>query len=292
MELERYMRIAIKEAEESLREGNKGFGAVIAKDGNIISSAHDKEDTENDPTSHAEINAIREAGKKRGKSLSGCVLVSTHEPCPMCASAIVWSGITDIAYGYSIQDALSQGRKRMNITCAEIFLRAGVRVKIHEGILKKECSVLYREDVRKEIDRLRNADGRILDELCADSARRRTKWFFENKDKFGFITQDLLESGYRLLLERLRITPDEAPIIKKTHKSIVFHSMNFCPTLEACRILDLDTRNICKKINEYATDALLKQIDKRLRFSRNYAKLRPYSNYCEEVISLEDCSRE
>ncbi len=73
MELECYMRIAVKEAETSLREGNNGFGAVIVKDESIISSSHGQEDTENDPMSHAEINAIREASKKLGGELSGCV---------------------------------------------------------------------------------------------------------------------------------------------------------------------------------------------------------------------------
>ena len=288
MGFERYMRMAIQEAETSLREGNNGFGAVIVKDGDVVSSSHDKEDTERDPTSHAEINAIREASRKLGKKLPGCVLVSTHEPCPMCASAIVWSGITDIAYGYSIEDALMQGRKRMDFSCKEVFSREGTRVNINDGILKEECSVLYREDVRKEIDRLRNADDRILNELSVDSVLRRTKWFWENKSSFEFVSQDLLDSAYRLLLERLRITPNDAPIIKKTEKCIIFHSMNFCPTLEACRILGLDTRDVCKKLNEYSTDSLLRQMDKRLSFSRNYDKLRPYSKYCEEMICISE----
>lgn len=288
MELEQYMRIAIKEAETSLCEGNNGFGAVIVKDGRIIASSHDKEDTEKDPTSHAELNVIRDVSKKLGKKLSGCMLISTHEPCLMCASAIVWSGITNIAYGYSIKEALTQGRKRMNFSCMEVFNRAGVEIKIYEGILKTECSVLYREDVRKEIDHLRNADDQILNELNADSICRRTKWFKENRNRFKFISQDLLNSGYQLLLERFRITPGEAPIIEKNEKSIVFHSMNFCPTLEACRILGLDTRNVCKKLNEHSTDILLKQIDNRLNFSRNYDKLRPYSKYCEEMISISE----
>jgi hypothetical protein len=89
-----------------------------------------------------------------------------------------------------------------------------------------------------------------------------------------------------LLLKRLHITPQEAPIIRKTDKEIIFHSKNFCPTLEACKILGIDTRHVCKKINEISTDLLVKQIDNRLTFSRNYNKLRPYSEYCEEMISL------
>jgi hypothetical protein len=68
----------------------------------------------------------------------------------------------------------------------------------------------------------------------------------------------------------------------------MFHSMNFCPTLEACRILGLDTRHVCRKLNENATNILVKQIDTRLNFSRNYDKLRPYSEYCEEMINISE----
>lgn len=289
MELGQYMELAINEAKISLCEGNNGFGAVIINDGQIIASSHDMEDTKNDPTSHAEMNVIKEASQKLGKRLTGCILISTHEPCPMCAAAVVWSGISEIAYGYSIKEALEQGRKRIKLTCNEIFERANANIKIHEGILHYECSVLYRKDVRAEIEKLKDADDGVLFELNADSINRRIKWYEENHDTFKFIdNDDILGSGYELLLTRFRIAENEAPIVKKTSGKIVFHSKNFCPTLEACKILGLDTRKICKKLNESSTDILVKQVDKRLRFSRNYEKLRPYSEYCEEMICIED----
>ncbi len=288
MDFEYFMRMAIKEATTSLQEGNNGFGAVVIKDGQVIASAHDREDIEGDPTSHAEMNAIREASRKLGKKLDGCMLISTHEPCPMCASAAVWSGITAVAYGCSIKQTLSQGRKRIDIPCTEIFNRAGVDIKVYDGILSFECSVLYRNDVRTEIKQLRNADDNRLREYNEESARKRTAWFQENKARFEFISSDLLDSGYRLLLERFGISPDEATIVHKTADRIVFHSKNFCPTLEACRILSLDTRHVCKLLNENSTDVLLKQIDRTLCFSRNYDKLRPYEAYCEEMISIID----
>ncbi len=285
---EEYMRIAIEEAKISLREGNNGFGTVIVKDGNIIASSHDREDTENDATSHAEMNAIREASKIIGKKLSGCILVSTHEPCPMCASAIIWSGITDVVYGYSIDKAVLQGRKRIEISCKDIFNKSSIKINTYEGILYKECSVLYQRDVRREIERLRNADDEILSDLNEDSICKRINWFNENRKTFTFITQDILDSAHRLLLERFGITEAEAPIIYKSETEIVFHSMNFCPTLEACKILQLDTRYICRKMNELSTDTLLKQIDGRLKFTRNYDKLRPHAEYCEEMISISE----
>jgi hypothetical protein len=144
----------------------------------------------------------------------------------------------------------------MNFPGAEVFSKAGAKIKIHKGILKAECSVLYRDDVRWEIEHLRNADDRILNELNEDSVCRRIKWFQENRKRFDFITQDLLDSGYRLLLERFQIMPDEAPVISKTDKQILFHSINFCPTLEACRILGLDTRHVGERFNMRENAAL------------------------------------
>jgi tRNA(Arg) A34 adenosine deaminase TadA len=199
MEFNASMQLALEEARLSLREGNKGFGAVIAKEGRIISRAHDLETTAKDPTSHAEMNAIKEAsGKLDG--FAGCVLVSTHEPCPMCATAAVWAGISKIAYGYSIQEAIRQGRRRIDLTAREIFERAGVNIKIHENVLAFECSVLYRRDVRAEIEKLRNADDAILCALNAVKVDRRTKWFNENREKFELLNGDIVNSGYRLLL--------------------------------------------------------------------------------------------
>ncbi len=69
---------------------------------------------------------------------------------------------------------------------------------------------------------------------------------------------------------------------------IVIHSKNFCPTLEACKILGLDTREVCKELNEEPTQALLQQLDPRLAFTRNYNALRPYEEFCEEMIILKD----
>jgi tRNA(Arg) A34 adenosine deaminase TadA len=287
MKLSKYMKIAIDEAKISLREGNNGFGAVIIKNGQIISSTHDMEETESDPTSHAEINAIREASRKLGKNLTGCTLISTHEPCPMCAAAVVWAGISEIAYGYSIKEAVAQGRKRIDLTCSEVFEKANANIKINECILNDECSILYRQDVRTEIKKLRNANDNTLCELNADSITRRTKWFKENYKYFKFIDDDILDSGYKLLLTRFGIMEEQAPIIKKSDQEIVFHSKNFCPTLEACKILEIDTRMVCKKMNENSTDMLIKQIDPRLKFSRNYDRIRPYAEYCEEMISID-----
>ncbi|MCE5188092.1 MAG: hypothetical protein LLF75_02745 [Eubacteriales bacterium] len=155
-------------------------------------------------------------------------------------------------------------------------------------MLLEEFSPEQRAAIEREMERLRGADDAALLALNEDSVKRRAAWFEQNREHFTFLSEDLLESGYRLLLERFRISPEEAPVVSRTDRSITFHSLNFCPTLEACHIFGLDTRHVCKRINEDSTNVLLRQIDPRLRFSRNYEKLRPYAPYCEEYITLGD----
>jgi hypothetical protein len=114
---------------------------------------------------------------------------------------------------------------------------------------------------------------------------KRNIWFEKNKKSLKLQGRDV-EKAYRLILKKIGINPNEALIVEKTKKRIVFHSTNFCPTLEACKILGLDTKKICKRVFEKPTDYLVKKINSNLKFSRNYQKIRPYTNYCEESIEL------
>jgi tRNA(Arg) A34 adenosine deaminase TadA len=285
------MKIAIGEASKSLRSGNHGFGAVIIKGGEIISLSHDEEKTRHDPTFHAELNAIRLASKKLSEGLEGCTIISTHEPCPMCASAIVWSGITNVVFGFSIKDSIKEKRKRIEIECSEIFKRSGAKIAVTAGVLKEECSVLYNESVRKEIKRLRNINKKSLREYSEALSVKRKKWYRENKQRFQNIHDNPLIDAYHIFLEKLEVEEKDAPIVKRTKDKIVIQSMNFCPTLEACKILGLKTAKICRCINEKPTEDLLKEFNTDIRFTRNYDKLRPKSKYCEEIIYLnKNCS--
>jgi tRNA(Arg) A34 adenosine deaminase TadA len=284
--LEQFMDIAIAEAKISLQQGNSGFGAVIIQDDTVIAKAHDTDTTSHDPTAHAELNAIRLAAQRSKDDLNGCMLVTTHEPCPMCSTAIVWSGITRIAFGYSIQDSLRQGRKRIDIPCTEIFARSGKSIKVLRGIQKKECGLLYNGLVRESIEQLREADSETLAKLAEELTQKRKDWF-RNRN-FQKISEDHLETGYSLFLEKLGITAEYAPIVERHKERIVLHSKNFCPTLEACKILGLDTRVICKKLTEKPMQTLLRELHPNLRFERNYNQIRPYAPYCEEMIILEN----
>ena len=101
-----FMKRAIELSVESVNNGGGPFGSVIVKNDKIISEGSNKVTSNNDPTAHGEIVAIREACKKLNNfSLSQCELYSTCEPCPMCLSAIYWSRIEKIYYGNTREDA-------------------------------------------------------------------------------------------------------------------------------------------------------------------------------------------
>ena len=100
------MKRAIELSIKSVNNGGGPFGSVIVKDNKIIAEGSNKVTSNNDPTAHGEIVAIREACKKLNNfSLNECELYSTCEPCPMCLSAIYWARISKIYYANTREDA-------------------------------------------------------------------------------------------------------------------------------------------------------------------------------------------
>lgn len=94
-----FMRIAIKEAKKSLPE-DVPVGAIVVREGEIISRGHNQKERKKDPTLHAEIVALRGAAKKLGSwYLSDCILFVTLEPCPMCAGALIQARIKEVIFG-------------------------------------------------------------------------------------------------------------------------------------------------------------------------------------------------
>lgn len=90
--------------------GQGPFGAVIVKDGKIVGLGHNKVITDNDPTAHAEVVAIRDACKNLGTyELQDCEIYTSCEPCPMCLSAIYWAKLGKIYYGNTRNDAAEIG---------------------------------------------------------------------------------------------------------------------------------------------------------------------------------------
>ena len=101
-----FMREAIRLADESVSRGGGPFGAVIVKDGEIIAKSANSVTIDNDPTAHAEVNTIRQACRNLGTfDLSGCVIYTSCEPCPMCLGAIYWSHLDAVYYGNDRKDA-------------------------------------------------------------------------------------------------------------------------------------------------------------------------------------------
>lgn len=102
------MNLGVEEARKTMNQNIGGpFGAIIVdKDNNVIAVASNTVLGSNDPTAHAEINAIRLAGKVlKTHDLSGCKIYATGYPCPMCLSAIIWANIKEVYYGTTLKEA-------------------------------------------------------------------------------------------------------------------------------------------------------------------------------------------
>ncbi|MFV0598694.1 MAG: nucleoside deaminase [Bacteroidales bacterium] len=106
-----FMQLAIDTALDNIKSNNGGpFGSVIVKDGVLIAKSPNTVTSSNDPTAHAEINAIRLACKElKTFDLSGCEIYSSCEPCPMCLSAIYWARISKVYYAADRFDAQKAG---------------------------------------------------------------------------------------------------------------------------------------------------------------------------------------
>lgn len=106
-----HMRRAIRLAEENAASGNGGpFGAVIVKDGKVVAEGSNTVTVDNDPTAHAEVNAIRRACAVLGTfDLSGCELYTSCEPCPMCLAACYWAHVSKVFYAAGREDAADAG---------------------------------------------------------------------------------------------------------------------------------------------------------------------------------------
>ena len=145
MDFKSAMQTAIEEARQSRAEGNKGYGAVLLFGNRVLAKCHDTAGTARDPILHAEVNAIRQAVQILGEvDLSGAVLVSTCEPCPMCSSLAVWANISTIVYGASIEETALMGKARIQVSSREIVDKSPVQIEIIPGVLREECLALYR----------------------------------------------------------------------------------------------------------------------------------------------------
>ena len=146
---EKFMKIALKQAEKAYDMEEIPVGAVIVKDGKVISKGHNHVVANNDPTCHGEVDAIRKACKKlKTFDLTGCEIYTTGYPCPMCFCAILWANINKVYYGCNTTDTEIIGFR-------DKAFEEGIpqkKINICEEVDRKECLTLY-EDYKKIKDK-------------------------------------------------------------------------------------------------------------------------------------------
>jgi hypothetical protein len=117
---------------------------------------------------------------------------------------------------------------------------------------------------------------------------KRLLWL-ENHTNLIQKTDNPIQDGYRLFYENyLGVSiPQDGDIVRQSDREIIMRWWNRCPTLEACQKLGLDTRQVCRRTYHQPVQIFLSRIHPNLRFGRNYEAIRPYCDYCEEMITLE-----
>ncbi len=105
-----FMQEAIDLARDNVTSGGQPFGAVLVKDGKVIARAVNRMEADNDPTAHAELVALRDAGATLGTTrLDGCTVYASGQPCPMCLAAMRIAGITEVVIGYTNENGEPYG---------------------------------------------------------------------------------------------------------------------------------------------------------------------------------------
>jgi tRNA(Arg) A34 adenosine deaminase TadA len=147
------MQLAINQALLSAAEGQYPLASVLVLREELIAVAKTTLHITNDPTAHAEINAIREAcQKQQSRFLEGAWLYTTHEPCAMCAAAAIWAKMEGIVYGASIQDAVAAAKKlnkphfswrQITIPAKEVLSHGTPQLKLIENFMRDECIKLF-----------------------------------------------------------------------------------------------------------------------------------------------------
>ena len=150
MNKEELMMRACQLAEESVRQGGGPFGAVIARNGEIIAEGSNCVTIHHDPTAHAEVAAIRKATKALAThNLSGCEIYTSCEPCPMCLGAIYWAHLDKIYYGNNREDAAKIGFDD-DFIYREIELKPEMRSLPSEILMQEEAIKAFKMWTEKE----------------------------------------------------------------------------------------------------------------------------------------------
>jgi len=144
MSHEHWMEIALEEA----KKGDLPFGAVLVKDHQVVIKGYNTTQKNHDVSAHAEINVLRHftMGAKNYSLdlLQGYTLYTTCEPCPMCAAACVWAGVSEIVYGASIKELIALGIKQIDLSCESVVKQGFQKIQVTPGILAGKCLELFK----------------------------------------------------------------------------------------------------------------------------------------------------
>jgi tRNA(adenine34) deaminase len=147
MDDETFLRMALEQAQQAAGAGEVPIGAlIVGPDGNILARGHNRVIRESDPTAHAEMVALRVAGKALGNyRLEGCTLYVTLEPCAMCAGAMVHARIARLVFGAPDPKAGAAGSTLTVINHPQL----NHQMQVTGGVLSEECGLLLRQFFRE-----------------------------------------------------------------------------------------------------------------------------------------------
>lgn len=142
---EAFIEAAIAEALASKADGGQPFGAVLVKDGEVVARGRNRVNQDGDPTSHAELNLLRDfCASQRQADLRGYAVYASFEPCAMCAAAIAWAGVSLVAYGADAADLPSAYPRRANpLSCAEVLKRFGSEAVVAPHVLRAQAAAVF-----------------------------------------------------------------------------------------------------------------------------------------------------
>lgn len=147
------MWLAIKEAQKAHKRGDYAIGAVLVKGSKVLAICSSRSKRDESPIAHAESLAILKGSKiLKSRHLKSCILYTTHEPCPMCASLIVWARLKAVVYGARYQDMKKYSEANSNhhylwrtidIPSSRIFARSTEKIESIKDFMREECIELF-----------------------------------------------------------------------------------------------------------------------------------------------------
>lgn len=140
-----FMRVAIDAAAKGGRLGEMPFGSCLVRQGRLVTAQHNSAKRNRDITAHAEMQVIREGCRLlKTLDLSGCVLYTSCEPCPMCFSACFWAKVLRVVYGSRIEDAARAGIRQIPIDSAGMKELSRAPLELVGDVLRAESVELFK----------------------------------------------------------------------------------------------------------------------------------------------------